>query len=91
MKEKEMYFIGTVDSNRLAIAIDRHMAKTGETDLYIFMNMDTFRALSEDIRNCCDPISPLQIYIKTLSPLGFYMGCKVFEDNTLEYGEIEIR
>lgn len=86
---KETFFIGTVDLDRLNFAIDRQWQKTGKTDLYIFMNRKTFRSLYEEIQE--SNLNPLNVNVGTRSPLGLYMGCKVFEDSTLEYGEIEIR
>lgn len=86
---KETFFIRTVDVDRLNDVIDYKWHITGKTDLYIFMNRKTFRSLYEEIQE--SNLNPLNVNVGTRSPLGFYMGCKVFEDNTLEYGEIEIR
>lgn len=90
---KETFFIRTVDVDRLNDAIDYKWRITGETDLYIFMNRITFRSLYEEIEmlNPFVKFKPLKTNSINQSPLGLYMGCKVFEDNTLEYGEIEIR
>lgn len=86
---KETFFIRTIDLDRLDYAIDRQWHKIDKTDLYIFMNIDTYRSFYEEIQERLDMFTLPNI--SSRSPLGLYMGCKVFEDNTLEYGEIEIR
>ena len=89
----EKFFIKTVDLDKLIEQLEYHMAITGTSDLYIFMNTETFRAMTEEVFKQCEyhrPSDVLQM-LKARSPIGEFYGCKIFEDNTLVFGAIEIR
>ena len=66
-----------------------------ECDPYIFINRETFDQIKasnydELLRNCNDE----KMFLKqkyTNGLVGYFDGCKVFEDNTLGFGEVELR
>lgn len=57
---------------------------------YIFINKKTFDDLYKLLNPNCDGSKRIQKDAK-LGFLGYYQGCKMFEDNTLDYGEVELR
>lgn len=57
---------------------------------YIFINKKTFDDLYKLINPNYDDSKRIQKDEK-LGFLGYYRGCKMFEDNTLDYGEVELR
>lgn len=59
-------------------------------DHYIFLNKETFDDLCKLLNPNYDGSKRIKIDGK-LGLLGNYQGCKMFEDNTLAYGEIELR
>lgn len=92
----EKFFIKTmnlgVDLDKLIERIEYRMALTGTGDLYIFMNIETFRAMTEEVFKVYHrPSDVLQMLKVRRSPIGEFYGCKIFEDNTLVFGAIEIR
>lgn len=66
---------------------------------YIFINKKTFDELYKLLKpDYNDRISSLNYddskkiqKDEKLGFLGYYQGCKMFEDNTLDYGEVELR
>ena len=85
MSEK-FSIVKTIDLEKLNIKIDGYIHKTGETNPYIFMNRDTADAIT------CDVIPHIHISANRLSGvMGRYCGYKVFMDNELKFGEVEIR
>ena len=84
----KFFITRTIDLNRLNSKIYEYICKTNEENPYIFMNRNTINA----IPNADTPIRYLnQIPVKVNGIVGYYQGYKVFEDNTLEFGEVEIR
>ena len=59
-------------------------------DPYIFLNKETFDDLCELLDSNYDGSKRIQKHEK-LGFLGYYQGCKMFEDNTIPYSEIELR
>lgn len=57
---------------------------------YIFINKRTFDDLYSLLNSNCDSSKRIQKDEK-LGFSGYYQGCKMFEDNTLDYGEVELR
>lgn len=57
---------------------------------YIFINKKTFDDLCKLLNPNYDGNKRIQKDEK-LGFLGYYQGCKMFEDNTLDYGEVELR
>lgn len=60
------------------------------TNPYIFINKKTFDDLYKLLNPNYDDSKRIQKDEK-LGFLGYYRGCKMFEDNTLDYGEVELR
>lgn len=55
---------------------------------YIFINKKTF----DDLYKLLNPNDSKRIRKEEkLGFLCYYQGCKMFEDNTLDYGEVELR
>ena len=77
-----------IDLDRLDNKIYEFICKTNEDNPYIFMNRNTINAIPP----VDTPIHYLnQISAKANGIVGYYQGYKIFEDNTLEFGEVEIR
>ena len=57
---------------------------------YIFINKRTFDDLYSLLNSNCDSSKRIQKDEK-LGFSGYYQGYKMFEDNTLDYGEVELR
>ena len=57
---------------------------------YIFINKKTFDDLYKMLNTHYDGSKRIQKDEK-LGFLGYYQGCKMFEDNTIDYGEVELR
>lgn len=53
---------------------------------YIFANKDTINRLADQCR-----VSVFENVKTSCGLVGYYLGNKVFEDNTLKFGEIELR
>lgn len=80
-----------LDIRELNIQIGHYKYETGNRQPYLFMNEDTLNKLG---MNCV-----IQFGAKALDDLEFnktgrishYDGYKIFCDNTLSFGEVEIR
>ena len=82
----------TIDVNRLTRQIEIYEAQTGNENPYIFMNYDTIETIKNEtlggILNYPDTILSLK---KSNGLIGYYQGYKVFKDDTLSFGEVELR
>ena len=68
--------------------IDKYQHSTGEENPYLFMNKSTIDA----IPTVDDTLDNLQQICALVSGIaGYYCGYKVFRDDTLAFGEVEIR
>ena len=91
---KKFSIIKEIDLDKLRRQIDLFRHETGERNPYLFMNNDT-------IEQICNTVMPdLTIYKNLGRPIvtynsnnliGYFEGYKVFGDNTLSFGEVEIR
>lgn len=74
------------DINKIDNEIDRYMFETGETDPYLFMSKKTFAAITHVSYDFC-------IGQKTIADgiIGKYHGYKIYPNNELGLGEVEIR
>lgn len=73
-----------------SIGIFRSRHENMFIDPYIFLSKETF----DDLCKLLDPNYDDSKRIRKNEKLGFpgyYQGCKMFEDNTLPYGEVELR
>lgn len=85
--------LDSINLYKLNKEIDEHRC-TYLNDPYIFMNCQTYAEIAKCFRNPdsnkfngfdCHP------FFKCGGLISQYQGCKVFDDPTLEYGEIELR
>lgn len=90
MTEKFL-IIKQFDTEKLSRRISEFECKEGYAP-YIFMNNLTWQKLYEAYRD--DTLQKLDCLLKFCGHTGLigkYKGYKTFEDNTLEFGEIELR
>ena len=73
----------SIDQNKLDTTIDR-FDENPPVIPYLIMNNDTAVILSEELGKT--------FFHQVVSgPLGMYRGCKVLIDNSLEFGEVDVR
>lgn len=73
-----------------SIGIFRSRHENTFIDPYIFLSKGTFDDLCKLLDSNYDCSKKIQKDEK-LGILGYYQGSKMFEDNTLPYGEVELR
>lgn len=83
---KTFSIVKTIDLDMLISELDSYIYKTGETNPYIFMHRDTADAITCEVVPNILPSTNLSSGVK-----GRFCGCKVFIDNELRFGEVEIR
>ena len=72
-----------IDQDKLDITIDR-VDENPPVIPYLIMNNDTAVILNEELGKT--------FFHQVVSgPLGMYRGCKVLIDNSLEFGEVDVR
>lgn len=84
---KKFSTIRMADFGKLNYEIDSYQVTTGETNPYLFMNKNTVNTIINSYKEF--NISPYKIHKDDC--IGCYKGYKVFIDNDLKLGEIEIR
>lgn len=84
---KKFSIIKTEDFGKLNYEIDSYQAMTGEIKPYLFMNKNTVDTIINSYKEF--NISPYKIHKDDC--IGCYTGYKVFIDNDLKLGEIEVR
>lgn len=88
MINRKFSIIQKIDLNELDDTINKYICLTGETNPYLFMNKNTIDA----IPTVDDTLYNLhQVCAKVNGIAGYYCGHKVFRDDTLDFGEVEIR
>ena len=90
---RKKFSIIKVDINKLDEEINDYECRTGDADPYLFMSKDTIIAFLEELEPCLGVYLTKDSLRKTRlnGKIGIYEGHKVFEDNDLDFGEIEIR
>lgn len=88
MINRKFSIIQKIDVTILNNMIHEYQRCTGEINPYLFMNKNTFDAIP--IVNA-DFYNLSQFRAKLNGITGYYHGCKVFRDDTLDFGEVEIR
>ena len=87
--ERKFFIVQKINLDELTKKIDEYQYSTGETNPYLFMNQSTIDVIPtvDDaiIRNMN------QVLAKINGFAGYYHGCKVFRDDSLSFGEVEIR
>lgn len=84
---KKFSITKTIDLNKLNNEIDEYIMQTGETNLQLFMHIDTMNAIDRAYPVDFEP----PCVVRSLGTIGTWEGNKIFIDNDLEFGEIEIR
>ena len=88
MMNRKFSIIQKIDISELDRMIDKYKIATGETNPYLFMNKSTIDAIP--ITN--DTLYNLnQVCAMVNGIAAYYCGYKVFRDDTLDFGEVEIR
>lgn len=91
------FSIKTIDLEKLDEEIERYkyIYMIGQKP-YIFMNKETMDAVLCELNNKMKPYT-LHAHVNNTTGLNLtdlrceYCGCKIFNDHTLKFGEIEIR
>lgn len=85
--KRKLSIIQKIDVAELNNMIDEYQCTTGKTNPYLFMNKSTIDAIS----TVSDALYNLQRICTKLNGIADYRGYKVFRDDSLEFGEVEIR
>ncbi len=85
---RKFSIIQKIDLVELNNMIDKYQCSTGETNPYLFMNKSTIDAIPT-IDNTLYNLQ--QICAKVNGITGYYHGYKIFRDDTLDFGVVEIR
>lgn len=87
---KKFSIIKGIDLDKLDNLIDKYICETGEMNPYLFMCAETIDAISETY---CSALCPEIAFNSKKSNgfVGLYEGNKIFIDNTLPVGTVEIR
>ena len=85
---KKFSIAKTIDLNKLHNEIDEYIMQTGETDLNLFMHIDTMNVIYKTFLSVS-----LECHLTTYfqNAIGYWEGYKICIDNGLAFGEIEIR
>lgn len=84
---KKISIAKAVDVDRLRENISLYRHETGVVSPYIFANDETIYEIGKNcncLKKCCLSYS-INKYV------GYFEGYKLFLDNTLSFGEVEIR
>jgi hypothetical protein len=84
--------VDKIDVNKLNTKIAEFVYKEGH-EPYIFANKETLEALVKPIVHELKFVSPITSVTTSFKRcfIGKYQGNKMFEDDTLKFGEIELR
>jgi hypothetical protein len=80
--------IKELDIDKLYRTIEKYCIAKETTTPYLFMNQETIDKLPTESSK---PFYYLNTATSTMGYIGQFCGCKVFRDNSLRYGEVEIR
>ena len=85
---RKFSIVKTIDIDKIIEEIDKYIRTTGEFHPYIFMSEDTMKAVENELPevNYIDP--SLRANYRKQST---FTGYKVFVDNDLKFGIVEIR
>lgn len=94
---KKFSIIKELDLEKLDKGIDEYSIVTGEVRPYIFMSKDTIASIANKVSKYDVKVNLLNEVALRFTTLGkggscgLYNGYKIFENNDLAYGEVEIR
>jgi hypothetical protein len=85
---KKISIIQKIDMTELDRIIDEYRCHTGGTNPYLFMNKNTIDAIPT-VDDTLHNLYEITAMVNGL--IGYYCGYKIFRDDTLDFGEVEIR
>ena len=84
----KFYIVKDLDIDRIYREIEKYYAENSSGCPYLFMNQETVDKLPTESSK---PFYYFNAATSTMGYIGQFCGCKVFKDNSLRYGEVEIR
>ena len=93
---KKFSILKSLDINKLDKQIDNYECETGEVP-YLFMSSSTGNEMLKEVCTNCGSViyaSDAIEMLRVMHPgavIGSYKGYKVYENNDLAFGEVEIR
>lgn len=90
---KKFSILKSVDINKLDKQIDEYKYTTGE-EPYLFMSNATGKAIMNELCDIPMPPTDIEEMLRLMTPgskVGTYKGINIYENNNLEFGEVEIR
>ena len=78
--------VQTIDIEKLICEIDHFIHATGDSSPYIFMSKDTANAITYDVASRVEMGN-----FGCSGVIGRFYGYKVFEDNSIKFGKVEIK
>ena len=93
---KKFSILKSLDTKKLDKHIEEYECATGEVP-YLFMANSTGNAMLKEVCTTCDSViyaSDFTEMLRIMHPgaaIGAYKGYKVYENNDLPFGEVEIR
>ena len=89
---KKFSIARAVNLSKLHENIQCYICETGENNPYIFANEETIHEMSKDYLERVDVLCEQILRSKYPNGIiGKYEGYKIFQDNDLKFGEVEIR
>ena len=86
---KKFSILKTIDIDKLYKDVNEYIYETGEKNPYIFMHNDTIEAIANEV---VEPyMKKNKNYITRSGVVAEYCGYKIFSNNELKFGEIELR
>ena len=86
---KKFSIIKTVDIDKLYTDVHKYVYETGEKNPYIFMCDDTIDAIAKEVM---EPyMTKGKYFVAKNGVVAEYCGYKIFSNNELKFGEIELR
>ena len=88
---RKFSIVRTLDIDKIIEEIDSYVMITGEFDPYIFMSEETSKAIEKEVVvEWIDPLDP-SLKLNRKYKVDTFAGHKVFINNDLKFGVIEIR
>ena len=87
---KKFSIVTTINLTKLNEEIEEYKCLTGEENPYLFMHKDTMNMIEQEF---CPEILDQATYLKRKSSgvEATYYGYKIFANNELKFGTVEIR
>ena len=85
---KKFSIVQSVDLNKLRNEINEYKSQTNCSEPYLFMSEETIAAVLKEHPDTCPYAS--KVFVNR-GVIGMYTGYKVFVDDDLTFGMVEIR